>query len=128
MDAKAEITIIRSAIKAQIPTVSVRNNRGTAWGWVGIRGSGGGGMFTEAEREGLKALGLTPGGNYCNIAPDARSFWVKRLTGQGQARPCIICRQEAVASFACPCDLMHWTCEQHTGKVGDCATLAARRG
>jgi len=83
MGAKQEIAAIRKALKATIPTVSVRGSRGTAWGWIGIHGSGECGMFTDAERAGLKALGMNPGGNYCNISPDSRGYWLRRLTGLG---------------------------------------------
>lgn len=126
MDTQQEIAQIRKAIKAKVPTLSVRNNRGTAWGWVGIHGSGGGGMFTDAERDGLKALGLSPGGNYCNISPDARAYWLKRLTGEGAGKRCSFCSAPASESFGCPCDLVHWTCPGHA-HVRDCARVGEVR-
>ena len=128
METKQEIAEIRKAIKAKIPTVSVRNGRGTAWGWVEIWGSEAGtGMFTAAEREGLKALGMNPGGNCCNISPDSRGFWHKKLTGQrATGQPCIVCHASGVQSFGCPCDLTHWLCEVHQNLFHDCAFIHRR--
>jgi hypothetical protein len=123
MDSKAEIAAIRKALKAKIPTLSVKNDRGTAWGWIKIRGSGEWGSFTDAERTGLKALGLNPGGNVALISPDSRSFWLKKLCGVGHAKPCIVCGEEAASAFLCNCDLSHWTCATHQGMVTDCANV-----
>jgi hypothetical protein len=75
-----EIAAIRKAIKATVPTVSVKANRGTSYGWVGIRGSGEWGMFTPQERAGLTALGLNCGGNYAVISPEVRGAVLRRLT------------------------------------------------
>lgn len=41
--------------------ISVRNDRGTAWGWTKIYGSEKWGKFTEAEEEVLKEFGLVYG-------------------------------------------------------------------
>lgn len=122
-DARQEISEIRKAIKRTVPTVSVRNGRGTAWGWVEISGSDDGGMFTGAERAGLSALGLSLGGNFSVISPDSRGFWHKKLTGQvATGRPCIACGAPGAEQFFCPCDLTHWLCAAHsTIERKDCA-------
>ncbi len=74
-DAKEDIKIIRKALKKRCPTLSVRNGRGTAWGWVEISGSGEYGNFTEVERKVLCDVGLTPGGNFAVISPESREYW-----------------------------------------------------
>ena len=125
-DARQEITEIRKAIKKTVTTISVRNGRGTAWGWVEISGSGECGMFTETERAGLTALGLSPGGNFCVLSPDSRGFWVRKLTGQvPQGPPCIVCGQPGTEQFFCPCDLRHWLCAEHSSSIDrkDCAFI-----
>lgn len=122
-----EVAIIRRLIKAKVPTVSVRRGQGTASGWVDIRGSGDWGNFTDGERAGLKALGFQPGGNFENIAPDARAFWIKKLGGEPEAErlpKCIVCRAEAVEDFGCNCDLTHWLCAEHLNiPRRDCAFI-----
>lgn len=122
-DARQEISDIRKAIKKAVPTVSVRGGRGTAWGWVEISGSGECGTFTDAERVGLTALGLSLGGNFSVISPDSRGFWQKKLTGQvATGQPCIVCGAPGTEQFFCPCDLRHWLCATHgTIERKDCA-------
>jgi len=71
MDAKEENKIIRKYIKAHIPTVSVKMGTGTGWGWVNIAAKDNG-MFTDAEIDGLRAIGLNPGGNFEIISPENR--------------------------------------------------------
>jgi len=75
-DSKAQIALIRKIIKGLCPTLHVRNDRGTAWGWVKISGSGEWGEFNEHEREVLESLGLRPGWNSCGIPPEDRMFWL----------------------------------------------------
>jgi len=86
-DTKEQIALIRKIIKQKIPTVSVRNGRGTAWGWVEISGSGEFHDFTEAERTALKELGLTPGGNFAVISPEDRKFWLRKWLGIPEPPP-----------------------------------------
>lgn len=120
-----QIDAIRRALKKKCRTLSVRNGRGTAWGWVDITGSDPGGCFTAAERAVLTELGMSPGGNFANIAPDARGYWLKKLTGQiPTGPPCLICHQPGVETFFCPCDLRHWLCADHLGVRRDCAFAA----
>jgi len=114
-ETKAQIADIRRALKKAAPTLSVRNGRGTAWGWVDISGSGEAGTFTPAERAALVALGMSPGGNFANISPDTRGYWHQKLTGQRvpTGGPCLVCRAPGVEHFGCPCDLTHWLCAAH---------------
>lgn len=118
-----QIAEMRRALKAKCRTLSVRNARGTAWGWVEVSGSEPGGCFTPAERAALIELGLSPGGNFCVISPDSRGFWHKKLTGQvPTGPPCLVCHAPGVESFFCPCDLHHWLCPAHVGlEHKDCA-------
>lgn len=121
-EAKQEIADIRRALKKAAPTLSVRNGRGTAWGWVEISGSGECRTFTATERAALTALGLNLGGNFSVISPDSRGYWHKKLTGQvPTGGPCIVCRAPGVEQFFCPCDLRHWLCADHLGVHRDCA-------
>ncbi len=119
MSTKDEIAEIRRLIKQRIPTVSIRNGRGTAWGWVEISGSMRGGCFTFTEQKGLEALGFHPGGNFAVISPDSRNFWLHKLTGRLDANSndrCIGpgCGRPAIKRFLCPCDLCHPVCQQHS--------------
>src|ERR1043166_5131511 len=124
MDAKLEIATIRKVIKTKVPTVSVRNERGTAWGWIRLGGTGEYGTFTETEQNGLRELGIEPGRSNCwLISPDSRAFWLKKLTGVGGGKVCIVCRQPATGSFCCPCDMEHWTCAEHSGKGTACGRI-----
>lgn len=77
-DAREQIKIIRNWLKKKAPTLSVRMARGTAWGWVDIRGSGEYGNFTEKERAVLKEAGLRPGGNFAVISPEDRKYWTQK--------------------------------------------------
>lgn len=78
MEYGEQIKIIRKWVRQACgKKIGVRRSRGTAYGWIGIHGSGAEfGSFTEKEKEGLKKLGLNFGGNYANISPDSRNFWV----------------------------------------------------
>lgn len=71
--------IIRRELKRLCPTLSVRHGRGTSYCWVEISGSGPGGMFNPTEFSALAAVGLTPGGNFCVIAPEDQASWILRL-------------------------------------------------
>ena len=78
-----QIKRIRQIIKKKCPTVSVRNARGTAWGWVEIRGSGDEfHMFTREEAKALYELNLlsSPDAktNCAVIAPEDRAFVLKK--------------------------------------------------
>jgi len=73
-----EIKVIRKALKTLAPTLSVKKGRGTGYGWIGIRGSGKYGEFTEAEKKALETLGLRYGSNYTNISPDDTRFYVEK--------------------------------------------------
>ena len=81
-DHRADVASLRRMVKAICPTVSVKMSRGTAWGNVGIRGSGENGRFTSQERDSLTKMGLTPGGNYCVIMSAEVEYWAKRLGGR----------------------------------------------
>jgi hypothetical protein len=90
METKEEIAKIRKLLKMLTPTVSVRNGRGTAWGWVEISGSGEYGNFTDSEKEGLMKAGLSYGGNFAVIHPDDREYRIEKLkivTGQPDHLP-----------------------------------------
>lgn len=80
--ANEDTAAIRKELRKRGFTGSVRHGRGTAYGWVEIRGSEDGGVFTERERAVLSAEGLAGGGNFCVIAPEARAVWVARLEGR----------------------------------------------
>jgi hypothetical protein len=73
-----QIGTIRKALKKLCSTLSVRKGRGTGYTWIGISGSGQYGRFTEKENETLRKFGLTPGGNYANISPEDREYYVKK--------------------------------------------------
>lgn len=82
LSAKEEITLIRSRLKRLCPSLSVRNGKGTAWGWVDIRGSADEfGHFTPAEKLALNSVGLSFGGNFAVISPDDREYWLNKLVG-----------------------------------------------
>jgi hypothetical protein len=73
-----QIATIRKALKKLCPTLSVKKGRGTGYSWIGIRGSGQYGRFTEKENEALRKFGLTPGGNFASISPEDREYYVKK--------------------------------------------------
>lgn len=81
MSYKEQIKIIRREIKEHAPTLSVRGSRGTSYGWIDINGSGEFGRFTEEEKEGLREMGFSFGGNSTAIPPDDREYWISKLTG-----------------------------------------------
>jgi hypothetical protein len=72
-----EIRLIRRAIKKICPGVSVRRGKGTAYGWIEIKGSGKFGDFTQVEINALQGLGLNPGANAVLISPQDRRRWVE---------------------------------------------------
>jgi hypothetical protein len=78
-EARQEIAEIRTLIKDFVPTLSVRNSRGTGWGWIHIRGSLSSGYFTDDEAAGLEALGFNHGANFCVIGPDEHGHWLEKL-------------------------------------------------
>ena len=73
-----QIGIIRNALKKLCPSLSVRKERGTGYGWIVIRGSGKWGDFTEAEKKALERFGLPHGANSAGISPESRKYYVKR--------------------------------------------------
>ena len=73
-----QIGIIRKALKKLCPSLSVRRERGTGYGWIDIRGSGKWGDFTEAEKKALERFGLPHGANSAGISPESRKYYVKR--------------------------------------------------
>jgi hypothetical protein len=79
IDSKLACKVIRKALKTKCKTLSVRIGRGTAYGWIDIRGSGRWGEFTEAERKTLDEVGLGYGANFSCIPPENREFWVEKL-------------------------------------------------
>lgn len=84
MDAKQEIAELRRLIKWFVQGISVKNGRGTAWGWIEIRGSMKLGEFTEYERAALQQLGLQPGFNLAVISPDSRPHYLAKLGAMRQ--------------------------------------------
>jgi len=76
-----QIAMIRKAMKKECPTLSIRNSGGTAYGWVDISGSLEHGRFTEEEMEYLSKIQLGYGGNFANISPDSRKYWLAKLCG-----------------------------------------------
>ena len=78
-DMRADIAEIRTLVKGFVPTLSVRNSRGTGWGWIHIRGSLSSGYFTDDEAAGLEALGFNHGANVCVIGPDEHGHWLQKL-------------------------------------------------
>lgn len=86
MTAQQQIALIRKYIKTHVPGTSVRNGTGTAWGWVDISAAGGG-SFTPEQLAGLKAIDLTPGGNWCVMDRDERERWAEAIAaGQTPGR------------------------------------------
>lgn len=45
--------------------VSVQGGRGTAWGWIDVRGSGRFGEFTKAQRRAVEKVTGSPAGLNC---------------------------------------------------------------
>ena len=83
-DAIEQIKLIRKLIKAKVKTVSVRNETGTAWGWIAINGSADYGNFTDKEEKALREnFGLITGKSNCYlINPEDRIYYIKKWTGQ----------------------------------------------
>ena len=79
MSTKEEAEIIRRHLKSLCKTLSVRLGKGTAYGWIRIRGSGPCGDFTDTENKILTEIGLTTGMNCVNIAPGDRHYWLSHL-------------------------------------------------
>ena len=82
-----QIALIRKIVKVKMPKAHVKNERGTAYGWVSIQGSADEfGNFTDAEQKALVELKLANGLPYkCNdalIRPEDRVFMIKLWTGQ----------------------------------------------
>lgn len=85
-----EIKVIRKALKKLAPTLSVRRDRGTAYGWIVIRGSGSFGEFTGKEKRALEKFGLNYGANCALISPEERRYYVEKaakLLGIGLPDP-----------------------------------------
>jgi len=79
-DLNTQVSVIRTWLKKLTPTISVKKNRGTSYGWINITGSDEFGEFTDQEREALLKAGLNPGGNYEVICPGSRKIlYVKAL-------------------------------------------------
>ncbi len=77
---KLAAKVIRKALKSKCKTFSVRMDRGTAYGWICIWGSGEFHDFTEEEKRVLDEFGFRYGGNCCVISPDDVEYWVEKLT------------------------------------------------
>jgi len=73
-----EIKIIRKALKKLAPSLTVRRDRGTAYSWIVIRGSGRFGAFTETEIQALAAFGLNYGANSAVISPENRRYYEEK--------------------------------------------------
>ena len=87
MTTKEDVAEIRKLIKKKCPTISVRMDRGTAYGWVDISAKGGR-TFSQAETKCLSDLGLVASPrvktNWVVIAPEDRSKWIKKLKSRGK--------------------------------------------
>jgi len=80
MDTKTAATMIRKRIKSECKTLSVTMDRGTAYGWLNVRGSGFCGEFTKDELAALKRLNMNqPGGNFYGLQPSEVTHWGERL-------------------------------------------------
>ena len=74
-----QIDLIRRAVKKLCPTLSVRRGSGTAYSWIEISGSKDQfHNFTDEENKALKDFGMTPGGNFADISPEDRKFYVEK--------------------------------------------------
>lgn len=80
MTIRDETAVIRKRIKAECSTLSVRLARGTAYGYVEVRGSGEYGHFTDAEIAVLQRLSIPSGLNLAVIDRGARRRWAAELT------------------------------------------------
>ena len=78
MGVKEETAEIRKYIKKRVPTVSVKMARGSSYGYVYVD-CGAGNRFSKKERDGLKSLGLSPGGNTAIISPEERKKLAAKL-------------------------------------------------
>ena len=78
MGVKEETAKIRKHIKKYVPTVSVTMAKGSSYGYVYVD-CGTGYSFTKKERDGLKSLGLSPGGNTAIISPEERKKLAAKL-------------------------------------------------
>ena len=74
-----QIDLIRRAVKKLCPTLSVRRGSGSAYSWIEISGSKDQfHNFTDEENKALKDFGMTPGGNFADISPEDRKFYVEK--------------------------------------------------
>ena len=74
-----QIDLIRRAVKKLCPTLSVRRGSGTAYSWIEISGSKDQfHNFTDKENQALKDFGMSPGGNFADISPEDRKFYVEK--------------------------------------------------
>lgn len=76
---KLAAKVIRKALKTRCKTLSVRMDRGTAYGWISIWGSGEFSEFTDDEKKALDEVGMNYGGNCAVISPESRDYWVEKL-------------------------------------------------
>jgi hypothetical protein len=82
-----QIALARKLIRAKCKTLSVRNSRGTAYGWIDIRGSKNEwGEFTVTEEKALEELGLRYGLNCANISPENRKYYLRKWLGLPQTK------------------------------------------
>lgn len=94
METKAEvedtidqIALVRKLIRAKCKTLSVRNSRGTGYGWININGSKTEwGEFTDEEKKVLDELGLRYGLNSANISPENRKYYLRKWLGLPQEK------------------------------------------
>jgi hypothetical protein len=82
-----QIALVRKLIRAKCKTLSVRNDRGTAFGWIAIRGSKTDcGEFTDEEKKALEELGLRYGMNFATISPKNRKYYLRKWLGLPQEK------------------------------------------
>lgn len=90
--------LIRQVLKKEAPTLSIRHDTGTAYGWINIRGSKECGYFTEQEWSVLVKYGLLTGlygnTNCALISPDDREYYVRRITGKPIDKTCDKCNKQ----------------------------------
>lgn len=82
-----QIALARKLIRAKCKTLSVRNSRGTGYGWININGSKTEwGEFTDEEKKVLDELGLRYGLNSANISPENRKYYLRKWLGLPQEK------------------------------------------
>jgi hypothetical protein len=86
-DSLEQIALARKLIKSKCKTLSVRNGRGTAWGWIDIEGSENEfGEFTIEEKKALEELGLRFSLNCAVISTENREYYLRKWLGLSEEK------------------------------------------